>query len=145
MPLELYKRRHSEKCLAELARRAEAGQIEYPEDLEHYRHCRCAWWVRGTSDYGKLIPRHSLKVYTWEAACAALQKLNQPDAPGGTRKLLTTAKEEWLAEKKLQGRTQSTMEAYDLAVRTLIDFMTGQRVRYVEDITPPLLNRMRST
>jgi integrase len=145
LPLELYKRRHSEECLAELARRAETGQIEYPEDLDHYRHCRCAWWVRGTSDHGKLIPRHSLKVYTWDAACAALQKLNQPDSPTGTRKLLTAAKEEWLAEKKLQGRTEPTLAAYDLSARTLIDFLAGQRVRYVQDVTPALLNRMRST
>ncbi|HTP35694.1 MAG TPA: tyrosine-type recombinase/integrase [Candidatus Acidoferrales bacterium] len=146
MPLQAYKRRHSEDCLAELARRADAGEIDYPEDLEHYKRCNCAWWVRGTTDEGKLVPRHSLKVHTWEAATAALKQLNQPAAVTGKRILIETATEEWLAEAKMLGRAEPTLEAYDLAARILIDFMTAQRpaVRYVQDVTPSLLNLMRS-
>src|SRR6266481_1829499 len=144
MPLEVYKRRHSNECLKESERRVNAREIEQPEDLEHYRACRCAWWARGTNDYGRQIPRHSLKVYTWDAACAALKKLNQPDQTG-KRKSLEEAKDDWLAELKLGGRSEPTIHAYDLAARKLIDFMSGQRLRFVQDVTPPLLNLMRST
>src|SRR5262249_41600272 len=134
--------RHSDECLKNIERRVQSGEIKQP-DLEQYRYCDCAWWVRGTNDYGKVIPRHSLKVHTWEAACTAIKKLNQPE--GNVRQSLADAKYEWLAEKRLQGRVEPTITAYDLAARTLIDFMAGRKVYFVQDVTPSLLNQMRGT
>jgi hypothetical protein len=78
--LRLDKRTHSPACLKFLAMK---GTITSKQELEKYRHCRCAWWVTGVTDYGKNIERHSLKVYTWEATNAAVKTLNQADAADG--------------------------------------------------------------
>jgi len=154
MPLELYKRRHSTECLAEIERRVAAGEIQMP-DLEQYRTCRCAWWVRGTNDHGQKIPRQSLKVYTWAAACAELRKLNQSTgemvaAPPVSelkeqgRTSLESAQRAWLEDVELSGAQPPTMHGYDLVGRKLIEYMQGQKLLHVQDVTALHLNDMRA-
>lgn len=141
MPLKAYKRRHSPECLERLERRIAKG-MKRPENLDEYPCHTCAWWVRGTTDYGKHIPRHSLKVFTWEAACSELARLNRHDEK--TRVRIADAKEQWLAELRTAKLAESTLTAYDLAVRTLIEFMTAHHVEFLGDIKPLLLNQMRA-
>ena len=150
MPLKAYKRRHSTECLNEIARRVHAGELaEYP-DLEHYRHCKCTWWVRGTTDFGKLIPRQSLKAYTWEAASAAIRKLNQ-DESAAKKATLMEAKTQWLAEVRLNKRTEATLALYEGVADKLIDFVTDPKkmgnngkLKYAHEVTTIHINLLRA-
>src|SRR5262245_32945450 len=105
MPLTCY-RHHTKECLENLAKRVARGEIKAlsAEDLKHYRHCRCAWWLaEGVNDYGKRFTRRSLGVYTWEAAGLELKKLNQPEPEVSIDKRaasLSFAIQEW--KKKME-------------------------------------------
>jgi site-specific recombinase XerD len=140
MPLEAYKRRHSRECLEAIARRVNGGELQQYPDLEQYKFCRCAWWVRGTNDHGKVVPRQSLKAYTWEAAVLAMKKLNRPETDGKPGKPIAEAAEQWLAQKKNTGRVAPTISAYNLAVRKLIEFIGEGKL--LTDIAPEVLDRM---
>jgi len=144
MPLEIYKRRHSPKCLAEIARRAAVGEIAEPADMKQYRACKCAWWIGGINDHGKPIDRHSLKVYSYEAACEEMRKLNQPEARAGSRIAIASATEDWIAEfKNSRPNSQDddqTVRHYKQTARRLINYSKQSRIAHIEDLQPKHLN-----
>lgn len=156
MPLTVYKRRHTKQCLETLARRVERGEIapfSSPEDLKQYRHCRCAWWLaEGTNDYGRKFTRRSLGVFTWEAACLELKKLNQP-----TREIdvtltdLGAAISEWKESLQLKEASEGTILSYLTGTGQLTRYYAAvnatssaaKQLKRVSDLTPAHIDSMR--
>lgn len=136
MPLKLYKRSHSPACLRALRQKG----IRAADALENYRHCRCAWWVSGSTDHGRVIARQSLKVYTWDAASAALKKLNQSEEARPVT--LTRARDQWATELGLGGRARVTVARYLWAVSKLVS-LAGESTALAA-VTPVLINRLRA-
>jgi len=156
MPLTVYKRRHTAECLEKLSQRIADGEIAplSTEDLKQYRHCRCAWWLaEGTNDYGKKFTRRSLGVYTWEAACLELKKLNRPEVEAGTAGPieLTQAIEKWKAELSLKEASEGTILSYLTGVNQVVRYYesfnqsakAAARLKLVSDLTPGHINTMR--
>jgi site-specific recombinase XerD len=152
MPLRAYKRRHSKQCLENIARRIEAGEIQplTKKDLENYRYCRCVWWLaEGTNDYGKRFARQSLKVYTWDAACAELKKRNQPASVSVSAKdrnlTAVELRDRWLlfCAQRLGENTENTLRNYSLAIQKLIDYCERRNLRHIEEIQPTDIDQMR--
>src|SRR5262245_58240231 len=156
MPLRVYKRRHTKECLEKLSQRIAAGEIPplSAEDLKQYRHCRCAWWLaEGANDYGKKFTRRSLGVFTWDAACAELKKLNRPEAEAGPAGPVELAQaiEKWKEELSLQEASEGTIHAYLTGVNQLVRYCESfnqsaketAKLKLVSDLMPAHINTMR--
>lgn len=150
MPLEIYKRRHSNECLADVLKRIGDGTLTIPRTmtqftfLQQYAHCKCAWWIRGTNDHGKPIRTHSLKVYSKAAAEDALAKLNKPDSPSKLRVGIEGAVEDWLNQIELgENNADRTLVAYRGIIAKLTEFCKDRKLVNLTDLTVEQINALR--
>lgn len=149
--LTLYKRRHDNDCLENLAKRRvisspdadKLSTIEKKYLLSHF-DCRCAFWARGTNDYGKSFLPMSLKVYTKGAADLELKKLNQPLAVAAeSRVTIEAARERWAASLRVAEKHPHTIYQYERTVKDLETYCTGKKITALADVTDEHVNGLR--
>jgi site-specific recombinase XerD len=145
--LYLYKRRHSNTCLAETHKKVAAGRLKMP-DWEQY-NCGCAWWVRGRTDDGRIVIARSTKCSTRQAAEIFCQQLNRLSANGNLpriRKPLAEAREQWLDQhvKYTNGNRESTQKLYRQGTEEFMAFMAQRGIAYVDEVTVDLLHQLRA-
>ncbi len=153
--LVLYKRRHDDDCLGRLASKKIISTADTASLMEQDkkallqyrgRDCRCAFWIRGTNDYGKFISPRSLKAYTLEAAIEKVKEFNQPDTVNEVGISIDEACKRWISELRLAEKSESTIHQYEHTVGLLVKRCNGLKPSVTElaKVTPDMVNQLRA-
>jgi integrase len=138
MALRIYIRQHSPDCLKNIQARVDRKEIQplSKKDLMDYRHCRCAWWMYGASDYGQKHKPHALNVYSYGAAEAVRKAANKPPVESEDASL--TVKELWAQFMAGRQRAEGTNDNYEVVGARLLNFCERQnpRIEHAAKFTP---------
>jgi integrase len=146
--LRIYIRQHAPKCLRRLAQRIDSEEIQplSLDDLMDYRHCKCGWWIYGTSDSGEKIVPRALKVHSFAEADKKRRELNRPKAEAAAGIPLEELLTLFIEDRNAKGRTDGTTGIYQRIGRRVIDFCASLRppVTLAQDVTQDHILKLRT-
>jgi integrase len=149
MALRTYIRAHAPKCLRNLTERIAKKEIKpiSKDDLMDYRHCRCGWWLYGSTDDGRVIKPMALKVYSYGEAVKKRDEIN--NSKPGQEKPITMAElcDLFLENRRGKKRTHGTVEDnYARVTKRFLAFCESLNppLRRAKDVTPEHLMKWRS-